>query len=681
MNLQELFVIKLDEVRQAPSNLKQFAKSEAAKGIMAGFEAELVFKDAKEGGYGYDESEPDYDEDRRTRSIDDICDFFEGNGDWNSGREINDLRDSLSNDFFEYMAEASSEHFFANETSIVKDYIEGEDEWDLEEEIETCLSDDMDLPPDEVKAALAAGKKYTPQITSSKQQRELRQQDPDYDNYLTASAVVDEKLDLRVEKEIEEQGDIYYAAQENAREAFEDDFDQSDWLENSGLRYMSDVQNRYTINWPYWTYSDDEEGFSEEAAETLADSLREIIPDNQRIEVTNWAGKDKDPDTWYFESDSSIDADESTDLPVEIVSPPMPLDQCLEMLDKFFKWADDNGAYSNKSTGFHMGVSMPEQDSGKIDFTKLALFLGDKYVLQEFGRLGNTYCKSALKIIETRVSEGKVDAKKALEALRHGLDRIASEVVASNEGFGKFVTINPKKRYIEFRSAGGEDYSKDINKLQDTLMRYAQAMWIASDSSRERNEYQKKLYKLLDRSNDTTDAITELARMAAGKETDEDIRTWQERVRNVLRTTQRMRKGKAVELEPAEKKQATSDNGVPQWEIYDRDTGHVLHMFTDHESSAVPTMLNWLRSIGAEDPSTYAERFGVRAKEVPTHRTAQQSGGEFTGRWKIVSGRTGETLHTFGGIGNSQSDANRTAAQWARQSGFDDPIEVYPIMS
>lgn len=633
MNLQELFVIKLDEVRQAPSNLKQFARSEAAKGIMAGFEAELVFKDAKEGGYRYNESEPDYDEDRRTRSIDDICDFFEGNLDYNSDREINDLRDSLSNDFFEYMAEASSEHFFANENSIVKDWIEGDD-WDWDDAITEALekegysTEDIQAAFAAYKAIRAARLKYDDDAIKSARDKYKDA----FALYIKGRDLADDMLDEKASKSIEDQDRYYYDAQENSREAFEDDFDQTDWLINSGLRYMSDVQNRYTINWPYWTYSDDEEGFSEDAAETLADSLREIIPGNQRIRVTNWAGKDKDPNTWYFESDSSIDADGGDDLPVEIVSPPMPLDQCLEMLDKFFKWADKHDAYSNDSTGFHMGVSMPEQDSGKIDFTKLALFLGDKYVLQEFGRLGNTYCKSALKIIETRISDGKVDAKKSLEALRHGLDRIASEVVASNEGFGKFVSINPKTKYIEFRSAGGEDYSKDINKLQDTLMRYAQAMWIASSPERERGEYQKKLYKLLDRSNNSTDAITELARMAAGKETDEDINSWQERVRNVLRTTQRDRQSKSTKSDNSDK---------PKSDIKDIDVD-------------------------------VAQNF-----QQPAART----GGEFTGRWKIVSGRTGETLHTFGGVGNVQSDANRTAAQWARQSGFDDPIEVYPIMS
>ena len=61
---------------------------------------------------------------------------------------------------------------------------------------------------------------------------------------------------------------------------------------------------------------------------------------------------------------------------------------------EFFEWAKGEGAYTNESTGLHVGVSLPGI-GGNIDYVKLALFLGDKYVLDLFDRDGNTYCKSA----------------------------------------------------------------------------------------------------------------------------------------------------------------------------------------------------------------------------------------------------------------------------------------------
>jgi hypothetical protein len=43
------------------------------------------------------------------------------------------------------------------------------------------------------------------------------------------------------------------------------------------------------------------------------------------------------------------------------------------------------------------------------------------------------------------------------------------------------------------------------------------------------------------------------------------------------------------------------------------------------------------------------------------------TGGEFTGNW-LIRAEDGTVLHRFGGIGNSQADANRTALAWAQRN-------------
>jgi hypothetical protein len=56
--------------------------------------------------------------------------------------------------------------------------------------------------------------------------------------------------------------------------------------------------------------------------------------------------------------------------------------------------------------------------------------------------------------------------------------------------------------------------------------------------------------------------------------------------------------------------------------------------------------------------------------------------GEFTGQWQIRD-NTGRVLHRFGGIGNSQVDANRYAAGWLGRNYPDlagQEIEVVPEM-
>jgi hypothetical protein len=45
----------------------------------------------------------------------------------------------------------------------------------------------------------------------------------------------------------------------------------------------------------------------------------------------------------------------------------------------------------------------------------------------------------------------------------------------------------------------------------------------------------------------------------------------------------------------------------------------------------------------------------------------QPAGGEFTGNW-LIRAEDGTVLHRFGGIGNSQADANRTAQTWAQRN-------------
>jgi hypothetical protein len=55
--------------------------------------------------------------------------------------------------------------------------------------------------------------------------------------------------------------------------------------------------------------------------------------------------------------------------------------------------------------------------------------------------------------------------------------------------------------------------------------------------------------------------------------------------------------------------QATAPNGVPMWEVYERDSGHVIHTFADHtQTAAWEQARSYLRGIGAEDPSAFSCR-------------------------------------------------------------------------
>jgi hypothetical protein len=73
--------------------------------------------------------------------------------------------------------------------------------------------------------------------------------------------------------------------------------------------------------------------------------------------------------------------------------------------------------------------------------------------------------------------------------------------------------------------------------------------------------------------------------------------------------------------------QVRMPNGVPVWELFDRETGSMLYTVADHnEREARQQAMTWLRGIGAEDPDTYNDRFGIRAKMLqPGERNLGES--------------------------------------------------------
>jgi hypothetical protein len=188
----------------------------------------------------------------------------------------------------------------------------------------------------------------------------------------------------------------------------------------------------------------------------------------------------------------------------------MPLNTALTALRDVLEWARGSGdAYTNRSTGLHMGVSVPAQEN--VDYVKLILFMGDKHVLEQFERLSSTYCGSAMDRIQTNVKKsvdrlqvdpsadrsGIMDIPWAMELMRQGMLEIAGKTVKMNVGVDKYTSAHIKNGYIEFRSPGGNYLDQDINTLTNTMLRFARALSIASDPTAYREEYAKKLYKVI----------------------------------------------------------------------------------------------------------------------------------------------------------------------------------------
>jgi hypothetical protein len=487
----------LDEVAMNPTRLKQ----EAAKtGAQAGMEFEMIVPNVKqEEGDG--DPEADYDSDESINSIRDIRDFF-NDGNYNTNRMVDELVDELTEGYHEWADEKRSEEWDSEGKKYLREYIESEGEFDEDAALDEAY-DQLGLTDEQKEEANKAGSTIT--------KRSDAEDNEDWKHWKEATDMVDEKRDQFVEEEWDEQGRLY----DNAREKWMDESDwpdENEWLSSEGLYTMQDIESNYNITWPHWFYPDNG---GELSVDDVGDEFSRMI--GKPVNTSErYHGARREAGHYVVEPDGSLEPDDYDSAGLEFVSPPMPIDEMITDFNKVVAWAKKTGCYTNDSTGLHINVSVPDFSREKLDYVKLALLLGDEYVLSEFDREGNTFCKSALKQVKDNIRENPDNAKKLLDGMKEGLSDIASKLVHSGATH-KYTSINTKDGYIEFRSPGGDWLDTDIPKIENTLLRFVVALDAAVDPQKYRKEYLTKLYKLLAPSKDSTDTIQYFAKYAAGE--------------------------------------------------------------------------------------------------------------------------------------------------------------------
>jgi hypothetical protein len=320
----------LFEVKMSPGELQKWAASEEAQGIRAGFEAELIFRDT--GREDEQESEPDYDQDERARDIESVVDFFQGGENGIGRNQANRLRDDLYEQFHEWV----SNTFY-------------EDVWDQDKYMEWVDDQIWRNEKDEWRERAAKALELDIEGELSPEQTEEIEK--------TAQQMFQEEA----EEQWESQGPWYSQAEEGMMDEFRDNNDEGEWLD-SNYRYMSDIENEFNLDWPYWTEGSDREGGSRDP-EDIADSLARNLG-VRVVASSNYHSTRRRPDLWIIEPDGSLDPDDYEDTGLEIVSPPMPLPEALQKLREVMDWANDSNegnAYTNSSTGLHMGISIPHK--------------------------------------------------------------------------------------------------------------------------------------------------------------------------------------------------------------------------------------------------------------------------------------------------------------------------------
>ena len=195
-----------------------------------------------------------------------------------------------------------------------------------------------------------------------------------------------------------------------------------------------------------------------------------------------------DINDWRIVPDGSIQ-EGGTGTGIELVSPPTPVDDALGDLKQCFKWMTKHEVVTNSTTGLHLNLSIPGL-AGNLDPLKLILFMGEAHVLKSYERETNTYAKKHYTDL--------VDAIKNMGVLPKSLNYLTIEARKSLKK-EKYRTVNLSKLdhgYLEFRTAGNENYHKKYNQVAGDVGRFLTVLEIACDPDAERQEYLKKIAKL-----------------------------------------------------------------------------------------------------------------------------------------------------------------------------------------
>ena len=684
MKYNEILEQVINEINMSPNSLRSLAKNINAK---AGMEFEMYVPDTASADEDYGD-EPDLNRDERSRSWGNIEEFFIGGDGANGRRDVQRAIQELQEEFFEWADEKIQEDWAEEQFDMVKEWVinnvQDEDILDFGE------YDDED--------------------------REKFEEDTKFRNKVITDYV---------ENAIEKQTDDYDSAREEYMDEQRGDLDEQEWLDDE-YPSMSDILTSHDLNWPHSLEGNGSGG--DTTIEEVADSFKSEIGKPVTASSNYHSAKRNNTD-YIVEPDGSLDQpDNSSDGGLEFISPPMSVDEMFSDMDKIVNWANNYGCYTNASTGLHMNISVPGMSTQKLDFVKLALLMGDEYVLEKFERLGNYFAKSAMKIVRERVAQRPEDATAMLEQMKNHLGEMATKIIHSGET-NKYTSINTKEGYIEFRSPGGDwlaSYNEDKGNIENTMLRFVVAMDAALDPEKYRNEYLKKLYKLLAPKGEN-DTLAYFAKFAAGELPSSALKSF-------IRQAQLERKGikdTYNELQPAsgqkpnyfitntatdevvKKYYAASNNeaydvlvgykaqnpgeytygkiidsasaqtpatGGIKYDLYNTTTDQVYRTFYAANDAMALDMGTRYRQ-EYRDSTNAGVLIGVRRTVAAAPAAAQSTGGEFSGQW-LVKDAQGREIHRFGGIGNSQSDANRVAMQWLRDnpSQMTDGIEVVPEM-
>jgi hypothetical protein len=245
----------------------------------------------------------------------------------------------------------------------------------------------------------------------------------------------------------------------------------------------------------------------------------------------------------------------------------------------------------------------------------------------------------------------------------------------------KFVSINNRGDWIEFRSPGGDWLGDDLGPVKNTLLRAVVALDVATKPQEFKQEYYKKLYKTLNpKGND--DSIQYFARYAAGELPASALKSF---VRQIQQKRSAGKKGPVEEFDvPFVWKVVGSPNSP-----YQSQGTEVVA--TSERRALEAAVKKWNLNIYPKSVEEFTQGWRatpMRPAADDDLRSGQTSSRdqEFSGVWEVVSRATDDVVYRFNAQEAGMSDprsvaqAEDIADRWRAGASFDDAIYVRPQM-
>ena len=455
-------------------NKKEIAQQGLDAPVRCGFEAETFFYNVDDRG-----------------SSDDVDNMSVSDVEYEHG----DLPDQAYSDYNDWVMDKAMDEYLPD---LIDSWIA--DNRDEDEFIRDFIDSDNGPTEDAVEEYKENYKEDDPN------EYENREEDG-WDNDNWARDLINEEYEEDYEDFLREIANEDDQLRDDAFAEAEGDYNMEEWI-NDQWYSMSAFLDDY--GYEYYSGSGSVEG--------VASELHSWIKDNSKFDNYPEYGEYGETgvtDTWAVETDSSIDGDEGAG--AELISPVFsnPRDMLKEM-KSLFDWSERNFG-TNSSTGLHITMSWQGENPDLVttkdeddefwgtastgpNKLKMALLLGDEYLLDMFGRLRNSYTKSQYRSVLKYAEEIDSGDLKNFSKLEAALQKGISPDKFSSINFKNQKDSDSGNELIEFRIAGGRDYNQMYKEVVQACVRYGTIMKAGYEQNAFRKDYIKAVSRLLRKS-------------------------------------------------------------------------------------------------------------------------------------------------------------------------------------